>query len=933
MSHRAAHRELETPDDRYSWISLPSSHSHDAPLIVDASRLSNEQRNLPPSPVSRLPSPSSDLHAETPNRTGFSQVSDENDGLLNMNPECTGPPLVSPVAPTITCDEAVKTTASDGVHDMRSRMPTWSPCTLRRPFLVIMALISLSFSIILAVLCWFSAKNMGLGKDDGSRGLLVGWRYTPTIFAVLFTQALVMTAEDVKRTEAFARMSGSKPVQAKFTLLYIPKVWWKSVIEGFSRKRSGGQRGWMLGFSSLAAGISILVVSSLSSSIFVAKEVIYQDNVQLQRYTPNPNGTIDLVPKRDTYFRTISGYLYNASTSIWVSDSHVVVPFTLEQGDTSNGSPHDGLWKAETTVMQLENSCVPMVMTEKTAINVTYSYAENGSCDNGCSMKSKGFKLESAEGCSVQMQTAVVIEVSLPGSITVSSLPDGYISHPLPKYGGIFWTNMSSSYVSWQDLTRQRGDSPVIGPNDAKTFQRPFIYSMSDQCHGRDLLLVTPPWSTSVFPVTIPEAEWQKSYWANFTVRGEVCTPSYLGASLPVTTSVYAGVSNVSFDHSEFARLRKPVLQETFDLARLNDLAFRDTWARYMTIPTGDEKAQGYDGVSMLLAEHYSLNLTSILKNSSLVHEASRLRSRFFGELVLSSLMETDAPNLEFTKSQVTLAERRIMVVAEIAITLAVLLLLAAIYFSLMCWSTIGHRRPLHINADPAAVVGTTLNMNLQSTIAEDLRLLTGKSKKDVQDKLSTQVYTLQAGTIDLGGAAELNKSQKSFIAMKKNRPWRKFQTVDNTKRKDWRPSMLHKRWLVTLLMFLIALAISLMVLRKYGREGRLYRTAFVYQVNLGLFNTSFSPNSVVAALVAVIIGLAWDGIDKPMRTLQPYLSMSRGPSIASRGVSLSYQTSYWIWASTRAAFRRHWILSLITIGTTLAQIRKSLPATPSYIR
>jgi hypothetical protein len=227
-----------------------------------------------------------------------------------------------------------------------------------------------------------------------------------------------------------------------------------------------------------------------------------------------------------------------------------------------------------------------------------------------------------------------------------------------------------------------------------------------------------------------------------------------------------------------------------------------------------------------------------------------------------------------------------------------------------------------------------TSNMNPQSNAVENLRTLAGKSKRDVQDILSTQVYTLQAGTIDLVGIAELDKSESpSSRALKKSRFWRRFQTADKAKRNDWRPSMLHKKWLLSLLIFLIALAISLMVLRQYGREGRLYRTAFVYQVNLGLFNTSFSPNSVVAALVAVTIGLAWDGIDKPMRTLQPYLSMSRGSSVTSRGVSLSYQASYWIWASTRAAFRRHWILSLITIGTTLTQICKSSLSVLSYTR
>jgi hypothetical protein len=51
----------------------------------------------------------------------------------------------------------------------------------------------------------------------------------PTLIAVLFTPALVIIAEDVKRTEAFARLSQIEPLTAKHTLFYIPKVWWNNV--------------------------------------------------------------------------------------------------------------------------------------------------------------------------------------------------------------------------------------------------------------------------------------------------------------------------------------------------------------------------------------------------------------------------------------------------------------------------------------------------------------------------------------------------------------------------------------------------------------------------------------------------------------------------------------------------------------------------------
>ena len=134
---------------------------------------------------------------------------------------------------------------------------------------------------------------------------------------------------------------------------------------------------------------------------------------------------------------------------------------------------------------------------------------------------------------------------------------------------------------------------------------------------------------------------------------------------------------------------------------------------------------------------------------------------------------------------------------------------------------------------------------------------------------------------------------------------------------------MLHKRWLFALLAYLFATTVAILILRGYAREKKLSRTAFTYEVDVGLFNTTFSPHSLIATLIAVGIGLSWDGVDKPMRGLQPYLSMSRNPVAPKRGASLTYQSSYWVWAAVKAALRKHWILCLVAAGTTLSQIRK----------
>lgn len=727
-----------------------------------------------------------------------------------------------------------------------------------------------------------------------------------------------MTAEDVKRTEAFARMAETETFEARFTLLYVPKVWWKSVFEGFSRRRSGGHRRWVLAFSSLAAGISILVVSTFSSSVLIAKEIAYREPAQLQRYIPAQDGTIKLEPQRETYFQTISAYLYNASTSIWVDDTSVILPFGPE-------SPPDGLWEADTMILRLENECIPMYMTEKVVLTANYSYADTALSNDIYSVKSKGFRLRSADGCEVQMQTPITLEDVRPNStVSLTSPDDLFQTDAVPQSGGIIWTNMSTTYVSWQDMIRERGPIPHLDRNEDLAVKKTFIYDLSDQCRGRDLLLVSPPWWTSSFPLNTPQNVTQKNYWDNFTVKAEVCTPTIYGASLPVQQSVTNGISRVRFDEAEFMKRRHQVLDTLFDLDRLNNLAFHESWSKYMAREAGLQENQGFEGVSMLLGKHFSLDQTAMLLNETFKAEARRLRSRFFGELVLSSVTQASTPTLENVNGNVTLTARRIMVVTEIAITLIVLFFLASCYSIFMLWTMTAGRRRLHLEADPATIAGSTSILRFQSSLATSLQVLSGKKQHHVQIGLDHRVYsTSRGGLVEVTPEVAETTYAMPVESTKKRRPWRRHQSSKKITGKDWRPSMLHKRWLLTLFFVLIALAIALLVLRSYSRENRLYRTAFVYQVNLGLFNTSFSPHSVIATLVAVAIGLSWDGIDKPMRTLQPYLSMTRGTPIASRGVSLSYQSSYWILAATRAAYRRHWILSMIATGTTLAQIRK----------
>jgi hypothetical protein len=512
------------------------------------------------------------------------------------------------------------------------------------------------------------------------------------------------------------------------------------------------------------------------------------------------------------------------------------------------------------------------------------------------------------------------------------------------KYGGIIWTNLSSSYVSWEDLIQEYGQTPPLrssGDRALEQWTRTFIYSTSEECFGRDLLLASPPWIMPDQLSNILDTVWERDSFTNLTVQAEVCTPSYYEASMAVTATIGGVLSSVTFDTSKFAQRRQPVPKSIFDYDRLNDLTFSTDWNKLVAIPSNqrtDTPLDGFEGVSGLLAQHFSQNLSNILQNDTLGDVASRLRTRFASELLLSSVMDADVPVLEGVAGESTRAERRILVTTEVGVVLAVLFFLLSCYFFAMIWFASRSMRPLHLKLDPPTNVGIASLVDPETPLALSLRELKQHHRTSMQENIGTRVYDLRAGGLyerkDLTNTiSDSTLSLPCEIALSRfparKRPgWMVSRHQDARKKKknttkDWRPAMLHKRWLVTLLVGLVAIAICMLVLRKFARERRLYRTAFVYQVSLGLFNTSFSPHSVVATLIAVILGLCWDGIDKPMRTLQPYLSMSRKPTVASRGVALSYQSSYWAWAAAKAALRGHSILCLVATGTTLSQVRK----------
>jgi hypothetical protein len=122
--------------------------------------------------------------------------------------------------------------------------------------------------------------------------------------------------------------------------------------------------------------------------------------------------------------------------------------------------------------------------------------------------------------------------------------------------------------------------------------------------------------------------------------------------------------------------------------------------------------------------------------------------------------------------------------------------------------------------------------------------------------------------------------------------------------------------------LYLGALLAATAVVHRFATKSSLRQALFTYRVKTDAFG-SFAPFSIIPTVLGIAVGLWWNGLDRAFRSLQPYVSMSKSPVKIDRGAGVSYQSSHWLLASFRAAKNRHWLLSLVTFGTFLAQACK----------
>lgn len=544
------------------------------------------------------------------------------------------------------------------------------------------------------LLSWSSARHYGLVNDDGSPIVFFGWRFAPSLLVVIYVQLTAMLLNDVKRTEPFARMARPGGASALSTVLQTPGAWWNALFEGFSNKKTG-RRSHILVSSALLNVIGFLTISPLSPSLLEPTDVTMPNTLSFTRLVPKGDGSLSLDTGRETYLNIIAHVLRNVSTSAWISDDYVSLPFW------PSGLPAAALgpvlstsretWQAKTVVLKAELECSPMSLVRLTRVNESYHD------DTDYTSETVSMILSSDDGC--RLGLANQPELSSRGAT-----------------GESFWTEFSKlDNSSWQSGKESRTGSGITTTNFTK------------ECGSRELFI-----SYSSFLED------------DVRVSAHVCSSHYYMANVTVAASSSGGTSVVNIDEKDLHERRTDIPSTFINISKHHNLVSFGDWSPYLRSYTDRvymDSAPSFANFSLLLAGHYDFNLTAMISDPDSVTQAARVRQRVLGEMLQYSLLQQSASQSENFEGRAFVIQSRVVVNSEVAITLSVLLTISFALLLLVWYSSRPRVRPLELEVDPATTIGIVSLIASGTNAREDLQRLNQPSKTELTNILHPKTY------------------------------------------------------------------------------------------------------------------------------------------------------------------------------------------------
>lgn len=730
-----------------------------------------------------------------------------------------------------------------------------------------MAVVAMGLAVVCIVLMVYSRSHYGLGTDDGQDSVIFGWRFSPTLVAVLYVLGTLIILNDVKRTEPYARLSSPGWSSARSTLCLAPGSWWDAYRRLFKPKDRRVSTPLLV--ATVLYTIGFLTISPLSASLLDSVNVAVRTPTTFEQVAGRRHLPLAFDPNEEVYLRTVAHVLQHLNTSAWITDEYAVQPFYPPSSSNAPLGPvltdRSQQWSAATTVFKTAMSCEPMHVTETSSSLWRGDYQDhtylslNFSDSHGCDIR---FLSEDGTGVGIQ----------------------GY-------GGGSWFLAPNFTVVSWSAEAE------------------PLLINITKPCQGQEIIFLSTPWSFK--NPKPPQKNWTvagPSMAPNTIIRSYMCDTKFYMVNITVLVSTSGSqLSSVSFDEEDFRRKQAEIPPEVFDTKLFQQTFVSANWSNFLYNAQYQDLNRPYPstgGPLILLSGAYDLKFNRILHTPDLLSTANRLKQRFFGEMLMSAFTDLSTESGGTVAGELIVNQQRVVVNRPVAITLAVLLFSSGFLFLLMVWLSSPRRRPLNLCSDPStlAAVGA-LTLHDPNTRC----LFTGTEHLASEQIASTLTDTRH----------KLSNNDLSSLGQRKVLP------STSKRAHSWRPTAVKRRNGLCLLLCLCALLATIAALWQTYHGSGLYDITLLYQADIEVKHATFAfaPYSIVPTLLGVLIGLWWGSVEQTFRRIQPFISMTKRPTLMRDGPNLSYVSSYLFWGAWKAASHRHWILTLLCLGATFAEV------------
>lgn len=775
-----------------------------------------------------------------------------------------------------------------------TRLPSsWLPFTLRLPFLVFSVVLAALLGVATLAITLYSSTHGGLGPDSNSSALLFGWRFTPTLFAVLYTIIVTAILLDTRRTEVFARLTRPRGAAAAASLCWPSRNWWNDPTDATSTKKHGF-RSWALFWASISNMLASFAISPLSAGLLAPANVRLSQTVPFRFYdVPSPvsyptdyNDTLIL--------QTVAGAILNKSTSAWITDDYYISPFWPSASTSPPlGSSFTGFasqqWTALTTVYHMDLNCSSVTLRSQRNLTGAELFA-GGICDVAGEQCKNTTLAGSAFYAALSLATEDGCEISY-----FDQLGAWYYTQPnAMTLGGGWWTNTTNN------LTMQ---TSAVLESYATVWP---VSNSSSACGSRSYLSWNTPWTPS----------------ESLSMQGYVCSTGYTSANVSVTVTISDKSTKAVFDTADFNASQRAMDPDEFSLQQLDQSFFLSNW------PAHFPDSSWFAGPSLAVAAIYNNNTETMVHSAAnIVQDAQKLQRQWFGQMLM--YVQGKGPGDSTTTRTATLSssENKIVVVESIGLVVGVLFLVSSALLVLVLVKTRLSGRPLGLQSDPASLAAAMSLITSQESVSvrQSLRGLDRQPQPVINEQLSDTWFGLHDGSLR---AMELDP------LMMQNGESPALERKPLASPGKHAPPTVLRPWVGMLLLLALAgLIAAILVLFRISQTGILSQRALVFQADVSIASiaTTLAPYSIIPTLFAIGLKLWYASVEGTMRMLQPFSSLAEGPADVANSILVEYANTLPLFGVLKALRHSHWILAVALVGALGTEICEShfTPASP----